>query len=287
MKFDLHMHSFYSDGRFSPEALVKKCRESNVGIMSLTDHESVRGIPEAIKAGRELGVKVIPAIELSSDYMGREHHILGYFIDYQSGKFNDFLSRQRASREEQIKGMVGKLKDLGFSIELNEVMSLVKDSVSRSHICDAILLHQERNSPLLERYGIKTGKELLKPLLEENGRAYVARKRPYIREIIDLIAEAGGVSVLAHPFWRADEIETIEKKLCQLRKFGLDGLEIGYPHHNEEKVRGLHRLANEFSMIESAGSDFHESSPKDIDRVVRFETHGIESNFPFGRLGGQ
>ncbi len=86
MKFDLHLHSYFSDGRYSPKIVVEECKKLGLEVMSLTDHENVDGVPEAMRAGEELGIKVIPGIELAACYHGEEYHMLGYFIDYQNPK---------------------------------------------------------------------------------------------------------------------------------------------------------------------------------------------------------
>ena len=123
MKFDLHLHSHYSDGSFSPAEVIQKCKARGVEIVSLTDHENTGGILEAKEVGDKLGIRVIPGIELASDFQGGEHHILGYFIDPDDQKLKEFLKRWKESKVIQIKEIIGNLQKFGFDVSLDKVIS--------------------------------------------------------------------------------------------------------------------------------------------------------------------
>lgn len=322
--FDLHLHTDRSDGGLSPEEVVSKCKELGLEYIALTDHESVKGIPEALAAGERLGIKVIPGIEISCDYQGKEeHHILGYFINYKSRKLEDFLKEWRKTKIAQLKGIVEKLQGLGFEIELEKVLNQAKDVPARTHISDVIFLSSFnldllRNPP--KEWGVeeinnkrKFFKVFLKdchPLKDEafryaegpsclttsssslservsGGMAFVDRERPPIEEVLNLISEIGGMSIWAHPFWKDNTIEQIKEEAASLKQLGLNGLEVLYSFYkNPEQVYSLHNLAQELGMMESGGSDFHDIVPDFLDKIADFKTYGIEINFPFERLGG-
>lgn len=288
MKFDLHLHSYFSDGRYSPKMVVEECKKLGLEVISLTDHENVGGVPEAVKAGEGLGIKIIPGIELAAGYQGKEYHILGYFIDYQNPKLKEFLDKWRETKIVQIKKIVRKLQEFGFKISFEEVMAQVKGAIDRPHVSQVIFQNSEENLPVLKRYlkpqeAAERNIFFRKFLLEKppgEGLAYAKRKLPEIREVIFLIQELGGLAFLAHPLWKNKNISKAREKTLIFQKFGLDGLEMGYPFHTKEQTLVLHQIAQDFSMYESAGSDFH-GEGNIVRQIGNFQTFGIKINFPF------
>ena len=121
-RIDLHMHTTYSDGNFTPFELIKKVKDLNIDIISITDHDSINAIEEAITIGKDLGVEVIPGVEISTDVEDREVHLLGYFMDIYSSEFRKYLSFFRDERFERAKRMVKKLNLLGFEISIDDVL---------------------------------------------------------------------------------------------------------------------------------------------------------------------
>lgn len=282
-RFDLHLHSYFSDGIFSPEEVIKISQNAGLEAVSLTDHECVDGIPEAIQAGKKLGVRVIPGVELSADHNWKEYHVLGYFIDYQSERLEDFFYKRRRTKIIQIKKMVEKLQNFGFVLSFEDIMVRARGSINRPHLSWAVF-RNPANNKILEQWGAVEQQTFFRRFLLEKpageGLAYENRERPSVREVIDLIQLLGGLSFWAHPFSKIKNMATIWQRAVTFRKFGLNGVEACYISHNKERVLALHQMAQELSMYESGGSDFH-----GIDTVRgvvgNFQTFGVKPNFPF------
>lgn len=285
MKVDLHLHSFYSDGRLSPAEVVEKCKDLGLETISLTDHENVDGLPGALQAGQKLGIKVIPGVELDSSYQGEEHHILGYLIDHQNKGLKDVFIRRRQTRMPYIEQVINNLRALGFKVDLEEVIAQIKGSVHRSHIA-WVVFHQnfQDNLSVLRKYEVDHSlKAFFQKFLLNGPRGEglalqgTTEEMPKIEEAIELIKSVGGMAFWAHPFWENKDVSAARVKASYFQKIGLAGIEVCYPFHTQEQTRVLHQIVQDFLMYESAGSDFHgfDNSPK---QIVNFQTFGIELN---------
>lgn len=279
--FDLHLHSYFSDGRLSPEDLIRECKKAGIRVAALTDHESVKGIPWVIFEGRRLGVKVIPGIEFSVDLSGGEQHILGLFIDYKAAELADFIKCWEVTKRHQIVQMVDGLRNLGFKISFNDVLAQSCGALSRAHIAYAIL-DRSGNNAILRKYNLKTSSEVFQRFLKENSPIYVERKRPPATEAIQLIKLLGGRAVWAHPFWREKDAVSIREKAAFLKKVGLDGIEVGYStdYQLQTETVALHQMAQDLSMMETAGSDFHSLEMPFLNKIGNFELLDLELNLP-------
>ncbi len=285
MKFDLHLHSCYSDGKFCPTEVAEACQKAGLSVASLTDHENTRGTLEFVEAASSLGVKTIPGIELTSQYRKKEFHILGYFIDYLSPKLHDFLARWRKVKISQMRKMVSKLQDYGFKVNLEEILETAPGSVNRPHIAWAVY-RGYRNLAILERHGLETQGQFFGKFLADDGLAFQDRRRPHVGEVIALIHSIGGMAFWAHPLWKKDRNYWIERTALDLRKLGLDGIETGYSFYSREQTEFLHQIASDFCLFESGGSDFHWSdgrlnSDGNKREVGGFQAFGLELNLPF------
>lgn len=280
MKFDLHMHSWYSDGSFTPAQVVQKCKEKGLEVISLTDHENVGGIREAENAGGELGIKVISGIEFSVGFQREEHHILGYFVDCHSAKLAEFLKAWRESKVAQIKKIIENLRQFGFEVSFEGVIARSHGSLNRYHIALAMFPDFEKSAEETEKQKAFFKKFLLEKSVGGEGLAFAEREKPDIQSVIDVIHHAGGMAFWAHPFWKIKDMSVIQKLAPIFRKIGLDGIEALYSHHSREQALALHEIANNFSMHESAGSDFHREDGS-IRQIANFQTFGIEINFPW------
>ncbi|MBI2626270.1 MAG: PHP domain-containing protein [Candidatus Nealsonbacteria bacterium] len=273
------MHSYYSDGSLSPSVLVQKCKDKGLEIISLTDHENTGGIPEAQEAGSKSGIKVIPGIEFSVDYQGDEHHILGHFIDYRSQQLWDFLEAWKKTKIEQVEKIINNLKRFGFEVSLEDVLAKTKGSLDRIHISSVMFPDWEKIPELAEKQKIFFRKYLLEPPTGQ-GMAYAAREKPDIRPVIDLIHKTGGIACWAHPFWKNKDVKKTGELAAIFKSFGLDCIEVIYPFHDQGQTVALHKIAQNLSMYESAGSDFHREDLSSR-QIASFQTFGIEINFPF------
>lgn len=244
IKADLHTHTNYSDGRFSPSELVKRAKSAGISCIAITDHDNVDGIDEAIETGGEIGVEVIPGVELSSDYKGREVHVLGYFFDYKNPELLEYLKSFRVLRRERAEKIVEKLNNLKIPIKMDDVLDIVKGnaSIGRPHIAFA----------LIENNYIHNYYEAFIKYIGDGKPAYEKKKNISTKEAIQLISKAGGLSFVAHP---GKNIR--DEALIEIIEQGIDGIEVIHPSHSPEFVTYFQDFASQYFLLESGGSDFH------------------------------
>ena len=190
-KVDLHIHSTASDGRLNPADIVRQAAERELSVIAIADHDTVDGIAPAIEAAKAFPkLKVIPAIELSTDVPQGEVHVLGYFIDYADREFHVILERMRHSRLYRARGMIAKLKNLGIHIDWERVQEIAGEgSIGRPHIAQA----------MLEKGYITSFKEAFDKYISRDGPAYVEREKMTPVEAVELLLQVNGLPVLAHP----------------------------------------------------------------------------------------
>ena len=242
-KADLHTHTTHSDGALSPYELITKAKNAGLSIISITDHDSVSALEEAVEFGRESGVEVIAGMELSTSFNDQEIHILGYFVDYRSKTLLDALAVFRGRRRKRAERIVDKLNRMNIPLRLESVLAnATGDSIGRPHIANALVSggHAESYHQAFSKY-IGDGKP-----------AYEKKEEYSIEDTVRLIAEAGGLSFLAHPGRSMNEA-----LLFQLIKAGLDGIEVIHPSHSPDLVRYYRGIVDEYCLLESGGSDFH------------------------------
>ena len=270
--FDLQSHSTQSDGSLAPAEVVAAAAAAGVELLALSDHDTVAGVPEALAAAREHGIRVSPAAELSSVHGEHEDlHILGYEIDPSDPGLQAALEDFRADRGRRIMAMADRLRELGFS--LDDSSFAARESLGRPHLADAVLAHPD-NAERLAREGIKGKRELFPPYLVPGAAAYVARSRPTVEEAIEVIHAAGGVAIWAHPFW---DIEDREKVLDTVRYFaarGLDGVECFYAEHSREQTLILHDECEARGLLSTGSADFHGPDHDHFSRFRNFELYG-------------
>lgn len=246
---DLHMHSTMSDGTFTPQELVQEALCRNLSAIALTDHDSTEGVCAAQKAAAGTGLEVVPGVELSA-YENQEMHILGYYIHPEHAALKQYLARMAGSRVERVQSMVRKLSENGFSISWEEVRRRADHMVSRVHIAQS-LVHKG--------YAASIG-DAFERLIGEGKPYFVPRQQIGPREAIQAIHDAGGLAVLAHPYFlhRDASLEALLRQLPEL-----DGMECHYPRHTKEQWDGYRRLAQQFGLLETGGSDFHGANRPD------------------------
>lgn len=267
---DLHTHTIHSDGGLTPNELVRKAKEVGLAAIAVSDHESVSGIEEALKTGKEVGIEVIPAIEVSAyPSPENEYHILGYFIDWQSSWLQEVLEHSRADREERAKKVVEKLKALGYQVSFEEVKAQAQGTIVQPHLAAAVINNSANKDKLIRDYGARpTTGEFIGDHLIPGKDAYVARKALTPKEALDLIHKVGGLAVLAHPCWNLTKKDPSaaglvfdDQAIEELVKLGLEGIEVFAHRDNEEDtklcIEHYSKLAEKLSLVVSGGSDFH------------------------------
>lgn len=249
-KGDFHTHSTESDGKFSPEELVNLAKSKNIDIMALTDHDTTKGIEAAVKAGEKSGVKVVPAIELSTLYNGESIHVLGYFKDnkYKDSAFQSYLKDMTNYRIIRAKKIVGNLdKYFHIQIEAEKVLQRANGVVARPHIAKEIIA---AGYPYTMDY-------IFNNIINEGSPAYIPNKKLELSEGIKLLKAANALAVLAHP------VLVKKSSVEDLMKYDFDGLEAIYPLNKENDTEKFIELAKLYDKIVTAGSDFHSGEAAD------------------------
>jgi len=248
MKADLHVHTTCSDGLLTPEKVVKKAFEINLGAIAITDHDTIDGIlPACVEAKKYKGLEVIPGIELSTYHQDQEVHILGYYINYDDFDLKCHLLDLQQSRKNRLEKILTKLNNLNVKIDLNDVYKHSQGaSVGRPHIAQA----------LVEKGYVSSIKEAFEKYLGKGKPAYVPREKITPFEAIKLIKKAKGVPVLAHPGLLEDD-----SIIPELINSGIMGIEVIHKDHTQEDTRYYTKLARERNLLLTGGSDSHGEEP--------------------------
>ena len=247
-RIDLHVHTTASDGTCSPTEVVKLAKEKGLAAIAITDHDTISGYEEARQAGEELGIEVVPGIEISTRYLGPVH-ILGYYLDTKSPALNEVSSWLVKDRDRRNRKIVSLMQADGLDVSYEQMQERFGAVIGRPHFAE-----------LLVEMGIAESiNDAFARFVERGQKYYAARNFLPIERSIRLIREAGGVPVMAHPFqYKLDDAQLRELiKLCI--KNGLMGMECRYSGYDEEKVQYLLGLAKEYSLLPTGGSDFHGS----------------------------
>jgi len=240
---DLHLHSLHSDGKLTPADLVGRAKEAGISALALTDHDSVRGIPEAREACRKEGILFVPGIELGVGVGTDEIHLLGYGIDAKGRTLQHTLDLLAGERLDRMEKMLAALGRLGVAVSLDDV---------RVEAGGGILGRLHLAATLVRLGHVGDLNEAFRRWIGAGRPAYVGRQLLNIREAIDLIREAGGVPVLAHPgVTRRDEL------IEYLVRLGVRGLEVYYPKHDFVDVSRYRKMCAKFDLMATGGSDFH------------------------------
>jgi predicted metal-dependent phosphoesterase TrpH len=257
---ELQSHSTVSDGQLAPAEVVAEAWEAGVTTLALTDHDAIAGVSEAMEAAKGLGVGLVPAIEMSCVHEYAEDlHICGYWVDL--GKIAPACERAQHERVTRAGEIVEKLRGEGFDLHLEDAVREAGDalSIGRPHIARAAGASGDLG-PFFEEY------------LVPGAKAFVPRRWPTAEQAIGLIREAGGVAVIAHPYWdisAPDEVDDL------IRSLGADGVETFYPTHSKEQTAHLLGLCNELSLIPTASSDYHGPTHKTFSKFGTYDTYGL------------
>lgn len=246
----MHTHSYYSDGARSPTELVESAKRKGIEFLALSDHNSVNGVDEAIKAGERLGVKVIPAIEIRAD----KDEVLGYFVDYKNSGFQEEILKIQKNVANRVKKIIKKINEKGIKVSYSDVINRFKPNTT--NIMEIHLVNY------MTEKGFGTRSELWPRYIGKDAGTYVPIKEISVVNAIKLIKKYGGVPVLAHPWVMLESKELLsETSFRKLVSAGLEGIEIDNGDRDERRdektVKLIRELAQDYNLIVTSGSDFH------------------------------
>ena len=252
-RIDLHVHTTASDGTVSPAGAVKLAHETRLAAIAITDHDTVSGYAEAAEAGEKYGVEVVPGIEISTKY-GRAVHILGYYIDPNSEKIAPVLDWVVHDRDERNRKMAELMAADGLPVSYEEMHRRFGAVIGRPHFAEV----------LVELGLAKDVRDAFDRYVEKGQKYYLPRNFLSIERSIDIICQAGGVAVLAHPFQYKLDDAGLRELIEHCMESGLRGMECRYSGYSREQCKYLGHLAEEYGLIKTGGSDFHGEVKKHI-----------------------
>ncbi len=246
---DLHVHSTASDGTFSPSELIDEAIKKNLSAMALTDHDSMAGVKEALqKASSLTSLRLIPGVELSSLYKGKEIHVVGLFLNPDDIDLQEQLLAFQQKRDLRNVKMVENLQNEGFDIDLEHLYHSFPDTVvTRAHIARY----------LFQTGQIKSVQVAFEKYIGNDCRCYVKREMITPMEACDLIQKHGGISVLAHPILYRMNLDRLKEMIDEMKDHGLTGIEAIYSTYQPGEERLIRSIAAEKNLLLSGGSDFH------------------------------
>jgi predicted metal-dependent phosphoesterase TrpH len=258
---DLHLHTTASDGALTPAQIVQRAGRLGLKVIAITDHDTIAGVAEAQAAGARAGVEVIAGVEINTDVNGGEVHVLGYFVDPGHPELNEKLAVIREGRVGRAKRMAEVLTAMGAPVSFERILQIAGEgAVGRPHVAQA----------LLEARHVSSLGEAFEKYIGRNSPAYVERMKFTPAEACALIHRAGGLPVVAHPvsFDRYGKIRTRVGELDLLPGMleeGLAGLEVYYTGYDAITIEVLLKLARQYGLLVTGGTDFHGMRPSEAD----------------------
>jgi 3',5'-nucleoside bisphosphate phosphatase len=260
---DLHLHTYFSDGNFTPEELAALGKTHELAAMALTDHDTVEGCARMAAACAQEGIEFIPGTELTAEQDGVELHLLGYGFDAENGKLLSEAARFQAVRQERIREMAAKLNELGVPLQAESVFAIANcRSPGRPHVARA----------LVQAGLCKNLDEAFERFLKKGRPAWVPKCKISAGEGIRLIQQAGGVAVMAHP-----GLNKTDDLIPKLAEQGLDGIECFHTKHSAAASQHYLRLAEELDLLVTGGSDCHGTNKgRPLIGSVKLPCHYVE-----------
>jgi len=258
VRIDLHTHSNRSDGTTSPSALVRHAREVGIDVLALTDHDTTEGWEEAAAAASQEGLTLVRGIEVSCKLEGSAVHLLAYLPDPTYEPLAEELERILDGRNARLPATVAKLRALGIEIDEDDVRRVAGDAagIGRPHVADA----------LVEKGVVQDRGEAFDTYLGSRGPAYVKRYAAPLEEMVRMVASAGGVSVVAHPWGRRYTHQALdEARFAALKDDGLVGIEVDHQDHDEPTREELRSIARNLDLVVTGSSDYHGEGKVDHD----------------------
>jgi hypothetical protein len=282
-RFDLQSHSTASDGSLPPAQVVQNAAEAGVELLALSDHDTIGGVAEAVAAGERVGVRVVPAVEISAvdadSPTPRELHILGYRIDHTGPPLTDRLLDFLADREQRTLRMRDALREVGFELDEAEIEQRIAAGkpIGRPHLAGAAL-NVPANAQRLADEEIDDVGSLIRGYLIEGKPAFRLRETPTVAEAVQAIHDAGGVAIWAHPFWDIEADAEVLDGIERFRALGIDGVEAFYITHDERQTRLLAARCEADGLLSTGSADYHGPDNRLFSEFLAFDTYDLEPN---------
>lgn len=259
---DLHTHSTASDGTYTPTQLIDYAHEKGLAAIALTDHDTTKGLEEAMEAGKKYDdLEVVPGIEFSTDYEGKDIHIVGLYMHYEDPEVQKRLQEFVDSRIMRNRKMCRLLTEHGVPMDFDELQAAFPDSViTRAHYA----------AYMLEKGYIKSRQEAFDRYIGDNCECFVPREKITPVMAVKMVLDAGGVPILAHPILYGMSDDRLRKLVAQLKEVGLVGIEAIYTTYTAADERQIRAIAADYDLLISGGSDFHGDNKPGIDLGVGF-----------------
>jgi predicted metal-dependent phosphoesterase TrpH len=276
--FDLQSHSLHSDGALPAAEVVERAAAAGVELLSLTDHDSVDGVDEALAAAGRAGIRLVAGTEITALRTATEDvHVLGYGLDRRHPALAAALADWRADRERRALAMAERLEAAGLALDRAAIerRGAAGESIGRPHLAAAALA-APAGARRLAAEGIADAGAFIERYLVPGAPGYVPRLRPTVEEAIAVVHEAGGVAVWAHPFWDVDSGEEVLAEIDRFAALGLDGVECFYPSHGAAEVALLCDRCERGGLLRTGSSDFHGPEHERFAHFLAFSLHGRE-----------
>jgi 3',5'-nucleoside bisphosphate phosphatase len=249
VRIDLHVHSSCSDGTTPPRELMLGAKRAGLDVVGLTDHDTAAGWQEAAETAAEVGVELVRGMEISTKHHGRSVHLLAYLPDPTYRPLHRMLARVIRGRDQRVPRMVAKLRALGIDITEEAVLAKAGDAaaVGRPHVADV----------LVDLGAVASRDAAFSDYLSPRGKGYVTRPAAALDDAIRVVADAGGVTVLAHPWGREGDATMSHEEIARLQQAGLTGLEVDHLDHTGEQREQLRGIARELGLVVTGSSDHH------------------------------
>ncbi len=258
--------------------MVASAAEAGVELLALSDHDTVDGVQSAADAAAEIGLRLVPAVEISSvDRARQDLHVLGYLVDHHDPPLRERLAAWRRDREHRAEAMGEALRELGYALDDSELSRRAAEGkpIGRPHLADAVVRHPA-NAERLRAEGLEERSAFLEAYLIDGKPAFKLRTTPTISESIAAVHDAGGVAVWAHPFWDIADPGAVLEAIDRFRGWGLDGVECFYATHTREQTELLADRCAALGLLSTGSSDFHGPAHKLFSRFRAFSTYGRE-----------
>lgn len=258
---DLHVHSNKSDGSLTPTELVHLAVEKGLSAFALTDHDTTAGIKEAIDAAAQLPIEVIPGIEFSTEYEGKDIHIIGLYINYEDPCFKEQIQSFVDSRILRNRKMCALLQESGISITYEQLKETFPGSViTRGHYAKYLLEHGY----------VKSMPEAFDRYIGDHAKCFVPREKVTPIQAVTLILKAGGIPILAHPTLYHMSYARLETLVSRLKDAGLIGIEAIYSTYTASEERQMRNIAAKYDLCISGGSDFHGANKPKLELATGY-----------------